>query len=380
LPTQRAFLMIGLVFLAVLFDRNPISMNLVAWAAMAILLIAPESVGNVSFQMSFAAVVALVAAYESVTARRITRGLGPGLARRGSAYVGGVILTTVIAGTATAPFALFHFNQTALYGVLANALAVPLTAFWVMPAGILSLLLMSVGMEELALGVMGGGIGMVVAVARWVSSLPGAVLHLAAIPVWPLAVVVLGGLWLAIWKSGWRFLGIVPIILGAVLAVTAIDPPDILVSETGKKIALRASTGELVFIGSPKGFVGESWARRNGQSLDILLTIKNKKIAQLIDIECDRLGCFYKNPKGLTVAIIRDHAALSEDCRVADVVISAIPARRRDCSTPSRIIDRFALWRYGPHEIRFREGEARTRSVYDVIGDRPWNRLPGPRR
>ena len=380
MPTQRAFLMIGLVFLAVLFDRNPISMNLVAWAAMAILLIAPESVGNVSFQMSFAAVVALVAAYESVTARRITRGLGPGLARRGSAYVAGVILTTVIAGTATAPFALFHFNQTALYGVLANALAVPLTAFWVMPAGILSLLLMSVGMEELALGVMGGGIGMVVAVARWVSSLPGAVLHLAAIPVWPLAVVVLGGLWLAIWKSGWRFLGIVPIILGAVLAVTAIDPPDILVSETGKKIALRASTGELVFIGSLKGFVGESWARRNGQSLDILLTIKNKKIVQLIDIECDRIGCLYKNPKGLTVAIIRDHAALSEDCRVADVVISAIPARRRDCSTPSRIIDRFALWRYGLHEIRFREGEARTRSVYDVIGDRPWNRLPGPRR
>ena len=123
LPTQRAFLMLCFVTLAVLIDRSAISMYLVAWAAAVILLIVPENLMNVSFQMSFAAVTALVAVYEFSVLRRLA-GTRAGRAKRVSLYFLAVLLTTLVAGLATAPFALYHFNQIALYGMLANFLPV----------------------------------------------------------------------------------------------------------------------------------------------------------------------------------------------------------------------------------------------------------------
>ena len=132
-PTQRAFVMVGLVLVAVLVDRRGISMRLVVWAAMFILLVRPESLLGASFQLSFAAVLALVAGYEALGPRlRVWYGES-GAARRVLLYVGGVALTTVIAGLATAPFALFHFNRVVVYSLAANLVAVPLTALWVMP-------------------------------------------------------------------------------------------------------------------------------------------------------------------------------------------------------------------------------------------------------
>lgn len=164
LPTQRAFLMLSLALLAVLIDRVAISMNLVAWAALVILMLVPESLLSVSFQMSFAAVVGLVAVYETAVLRH-ARGAGPaGPARRAGLYLGAVLLSTLVAGTATAPFALYHFNRFALYGVLANLIAVPLTALWIMPWAVVAFALMPFGLEAWALAPMGLGIEAVIAV------------------------------------------------------------------------------------------------------------------------------------------------------------------------------------------------------------------------
>jgi competence protein ComEC len=126
LPTQRAFLMLSLVMLAVVIDRSAISMNMVAWAAGVILLIAPESLMSVSFQMSFAAVTALVAIYEFSYTSRLNRSGGRSKILRLVYYLAAVLLTTLVAGAATAPFALYHFNQVAVLGVVANLFAVPL--------------------------------------------------------------------------------------------------------------------------------------------------------------------------------------------------------------------------------------------------------------
>ena len=133
-PSQRAFLMIGLVLLAVLLDRRGLSMRTVAWAAVIILLLHPESLLGASFQLSFAAVTALIAGYEVVRGRRRLGGNGPPVIwRRILFYVGGVALTTLIAGAVTAPFAAYHFNRLAAYGLAANLIAVPVTALWIMP-------------------------------------------------------------------------------------------------------------------------------------------------------------------------------------------------------------------------------------------------------
>jgi competence protein ComEC len=184
-PTQRAFLMIFLVLAAVLFDRRGISMRTVAWAAVIVLLFRPESLLGPSFQLSFAAVVALIATYEAVRDRR--RRDGPlGWRRRIVLYIGGVALTTLVAGMATAPFAAYHFNRFADYGLAANLIAVPVTALWTMPWAVVAFALMPFGLESLALAPMGWGVGVMTAAADTVSSWPGAVTLLPAMPMWGL--------------------------------------------------------------------------------------------------------------------------------------------------------------------------------------------------
>lgn len=159
-PTQRAFVMTGLVLIAVLLDRQAISMRLVAWAAMVILAIAPESLLGASFQMSFAAVVALIAFYDAFRDRFRTVRLaaGHGFAARIGLYAGGVAATTVIASFATGLIALHHFGRIAVYGLPANMLAVPLTALWIMPWAVIAAVLMPLGLEGLPLILVGWGI------------------------------------------------------------------------------------------------------------------------------------------------------------------------------------------------------------------------------
>ncbi|HLT01569.1 MAG TPA: ComEC/Rec2 family competence protein, partial [Geminicoccaceae bacterium] len=143
-PTQRSFIMTGLMLLAVMVDRNPFSMRLVAFAAMVVLILEPETLLGASFQMSFGAVVALIAAYETGAAMRRP---ADGLAGRLLLYVAGVALTTLIASAATTPFAIYHFSRFPTYGIVTNLVAVPLTALWVMPAGMLGLLLVPLGLD-----------------------------------------------------------------------------------------------------------------------------------------------------------------------------------------------------------------------------------------
>ena len=159
--TQRALLMVGMVLVAVILDRRGLSIRLVAWAALAILVVAPESLLGPSFQISFAAVTALIATYETLSERRQYREYEhsrlPPWVREAMFYLAGVALTTLIAGVATAPFAIFHFNRFAGYGLAANLIAVPVTALWVMPWAMAAFLLMLFGFEAAALTPMGWG-------------------------------------------------------------------------------------------------------------------------------------------------------------------------------------------------------------------------------
>lgn len=379
-PTQRAFLMLALVMLAVMIDRQPISMNLVAWAAGAILLAAPESLLSVSFQMSFAAVIALVAAYEA-WARRL-----PGLERRERAwprplvYLGTVAVSTLVAGLATAPFAAFHFNRVALYGLIANLVAVPLAALWIMPWALAAFLLMPLGLGGPALDAMGWGIEAVIAVARWISALPGAVALVPAAPTAALVTVALGGLWLCLWRRRWRYLGTVPIAAGFA-SVALMTPPDLLVDGSGRLFALRGPDGRLALSSERAGLTGETWLRRSGEGTPLPLAALHA--AGEGALRCDRLGCIYA-AKGFRIALVHDRAALAEDCGRADVVIARVAVTRRLCRGPALVIDRWRLWRDGAHALWLAPGGIRVESVAAARGDRPWSprwrgRAPRPR-
>ena len=172
IPTERAFVMNGLVFAAILIDRLRISMRICALAAAFVLVIEPESLVGVSFQMSFGAVVALIAVYETY-GRRLGHLLHrPSLPGRVLGYAGAVVVTTVVVTIGTDPFSIYHFHHIALYSPLANVVAVPLSAVWTLPWGVVACLLMPFGLERFALVPMGWGIDATILVAQNVSATP----------------------------------------------------------------------------------------------------------------------------------------------------------------------------------------------------------------
>jgi competence protein ComEC len=266
-PTQRAFVMTGLVLLAVLLDRQAISMRLVAWAAMIILAIAPESMLGASFQMSFAAVVALVAFYEAFRARfRVVRmAAGHAIAGRIALYAGGVAATTVIASFATGLIALHHFARIAVFGLPANMLAVPLTALWIMPWAVIAAVLMQLGLDGLPLVLMGWGIDGLLWIAGGISAWPGAVRPVAALPVGGLILVALGGLWLCLWRRRWRHAGLL-VMLAGLASPWMLQGPDILVSDDGRLMAVRTADGRLSLSERRRERrVAEDWLEQEGQ-------------------------------------------------------------------------------------------------------------------
>ena len=157
-------------------------------------------------------------------------------------YLGGVALTTIVAGAATAPFALFHFNRLAAYGLAANLVAVPITALWVMPWAVAAYALMPFGLEAAALAPMGWGIAIIIDVAETVAGWPGAVALLPAMPTWGLGVIAFGGLWLCLWRTRWRLLG-APVVALGLASVMFSRPPDILVDADGNLMAVRSADG-----------------------------------------------------------------------------------------------------------------------------------------
>ncbi len=376
-PTQRAFLMTGIVLVAVMLDRQAISMRLVAWAAVVVLVLAPETLIGPSFQMSFAAVVALIAAYELAAPRLAAWRAGHrGPMAAVGLYVGGVVFSTLIAGSATAVYGIFHFNRFAVFSVVANLAAVPLTGFLVMPFALVALLLMPLGLEAVALVPMGWGVAAVNRVATGVASWPGAALTVPVLPVWGLAVFTFGGAWLCLWRTRWRRWGAVAMAAG--LASMAFDrPPDLLVEGRGKSFAVRMADGSLLV---QKGgrILKETWDRRAGPLAEERWPKKSRSNDGRL--ACDPLGCIWR-ADGRVVALVLDDDGVAAACdSAAKVVLSAVPVRQA-CRGAVVVVDRFDLWRRGAHALWVGDdGRVGIETVSAWQGDRPWSYRPVRRK
>lgn len=379
-PTVRSFVMMGLVLAAIVFDRQGISMRFVAIAATIILAFQPQALLNASFQMSFAAVVALIAAYE-VWGSAFARGKDAGMARRVALYVAAVALTTLIATVATAPFSAYHFNNVALYGLLGNLIAVPLSSVWVMPMAVMGMLLMPFGLEDIGLVTMGWGIDVINASAAFIAAQDGASIIVAAMPPSALLTMVGGGLWICLWRRRWRAFGLAGIAAGIVLAAGA-TRPDILADGGARLFAVSGEDGRmLVSSRTTARFERDIWLRRAGYDSGqegVFPRAGGDGIAR--DLACDTMGCVW-HTRGEVVSFVTNRAALIDDCRDSSIVVSAVPVPGRRCPSAKLLIDRFDLWRNGTHAIWIGEGGAvRVESVNGVRGDRPWVVRPGNSR
>lgn len=367
-PTVRSVLSTGLIMGAIIADRSPLSMRLVAFAGIVTIIMEPEGMLGPSFQMSFGAVAALIAAFEVVNPILARWRAALGWFGRAMLNLGGIAFTSVIATLATTPYSLFHFQQVAFYGVLSNMIAIPVTSIWVMPCSLLAYLLMPFGLEAPALIAMNWGDRLVIWTAEFTAGLPGAAFLIPAMPAAGIVAVSLGGLWLVIWTGRWRLLGLLPILWG-MLTPLLTQRPDVLVSGDGTVMAVRTADGRLSLSAKSDGRVAETWLRRDGREEaegvwpDAGASLDGR-------MRCDALGCVY-TLQGRKVALLRAPDALAEDCGLADMVITAASAR--GCRA-SLVIDRWRLRREGAQALYVSPAGVRVESVRDVRGDRPWTR------
>ena len=255
--TTRAMVMIAVMLGAVLLDRRAISMRSVAIAGIVLLLITPESLLDPGFQLSFSATVVLVGAYGALD-RAILRGAAP----RWLMPLFALVLTSVLAGAATAPYAAAHFNRFTDYGLLANLLTVPVMSL-LMAAGVMAALLAPFGAAAPALWVMEMSGAWILAVAHWVAGLEGAVTAIVAPPAAVLPLITLGGIWVLVWQGRRRVLGLPVLALAFGLWATA-PRPDLIISADGRLAGLMGPEGRALSHEKGAGFAAKTWLEDDG--------------------------------------------------------------------------------------------------------------------
>jgi competence protein ComEC len=386
-PTQRSYIMIAIMLAAMLADRRAISLRNVALAALVVLVLTPEAVLDAGFQMSFAAAAALVATFSAIADWRERRNAEPGrpqpiagILRAGLGHVGSLALTSIVAGLATGLFAAWHFHRTSPLGLLANLVAMPVASFVTMPLALVSVLLMPFGLESVALLPMGWSIDLVIRISDWVSAIPVG----DTTGRQPLAMLLLGSAGLVILiclKTGLRLFGIA-FLAAAMLFARQEAPPDLIIAQSGRTIAMRSDNGELVFLGKGKDpFVTEIWSRA--------WPVRNKEGSQSGIGDCNRDHCIAIGRYGVRVEIVYAPALLPIACERADI-LAAPRLRYVNCRgrKPAIVLARGDFEARGTHVVRFpeagggklsnesREGKAggRYRIEHSIrLDDRPWN-------
>lgn len=361
---SRAYIMVALVFGAILLDRQVMPMRSLALAALLLLLVNPSYAMQPGFQLSFVATAALIAWYEQIRAQA-ERWLEPqARIKRAMLYLGGVLMTTLVAELATAPLVLYHFNNISFYGMLANLIIMPIVSFWMMPCVLVALLLMPLGLEFIALAPLEWSVSAMIAIASWVAAMPGAQTFMPAPPGWGMALCMAGLAWLLLWRTRWRLYGIPAMLIG-LLSVLSVEPPDLLISADGKQVAGRVE-GELHMLkGRAGSFTPEQWA--NGAGRRELAGIPRDHPAW----RCDALGCVYRAEGGQVIAFPESFEAQAEDCRWADLVVSPFYLKPDACE--ARVIDRQGrIWR-GAHWAWLENGEIRMQTTQAIQGKRRWS-------
>lgn len=274
IATQRAFIMITLVFIAIMVDRPALTRHNVAIAALIVLLIRPVSVLSASFQMSFAAVLALVSFYQFIrrydlVARLRSSGYGwqSRLWRTICLYFASLVMTSLVAGVVTGLIALYHFNRFGNFGLIANLLAIPILGFMIMPSGLAALLLYPFGLAAVPLWVMAAGIDAVLRLSYALVSSRYAVLHIPDSPSWVLVAIFAGLLLVCLAPRWWRLFGVVSLVAAGV-GLGRVSIPDVYILGDARVVAMRDARGKLAVSSARSNYVTNMWRRSAGMAGD----------------------------------------------------------------------------------------------------------------
>lgn len=378
-PTVRSCVAALLVLAGVALGREAMTLRLVAAGAIAVLLFRPEALVGPSFQLSFAAVTAIVALHEhprmrAWTLRTASHRWPRRLAREGVSLVA----TGLLVEAALAPIAAYHFHRAGFYGALANLFAIPLSTFAIMPLEALALLGDTVGLGAPAWWLAGEAVGLLLWLARTVAALPGAVAALPSMPLPAFLLMVAGGLWIALWRMAPRWLGLLPFAIGMAWAL-ATPAPDLLVTGDGRHLAIRDDGGALRLLRPRAGdYTRQRLNEGAGLKADAL------DLDDMAGARCSDDLCLVAVTRGghrwhllaTRSPYVIDRPAFAAACAWADIAVS--DRRLPGWCRPRRLkLDAPALARSGGIAMHLASG-----AITGVIsGDRhPWMVTPPPLR
>jgi competence protein ComEC len=364
--TQLSFIMIAIVLIGVIVDRATFTFRSLTVAALCVLLLAPEAVVHPSFQMSFAATLALIAGYQfglPWTSHGGDTPLAARIALWGGREIIGLVLVSLLAGTATIPYIAYHFHRFSPYGMVANLIAMPVVSAWVMPWGIIGVLAMSLGLDGWCWHLMGAGIDWMSAIAIWVTSFPGALGRTSAFGAVPLLLSTIGLVVVCLLRTPLRFVGIFAIASAVVMMLRA-PQPDILVAPDGNAVAVRGNDGRFaIWRSGTDTFAAREWLASDADAR----SPKDDTLAERL--RRDSVGCLAALEDSTLVSIARSIEAFEEDCVRAAVVISVRDAPA-DCG--SFIVDRQLLRRSGAIALRRVDRGFELTPARSPGYDRPW--------
>lgn len=364
--TVRSLIMTLVMLGAILVDRPALSMRNLALAAIIVLLREPEALLGPSFQMSFGAVAALIAFAERWQERPpdAADAAWPWPLRPVFLSAVGILVTTMVATAATAPYGVYHFQTFNPFGLLGNALALPFVSLIVMPAAVFGVLAYPFGLDWPAWALMGWASGLVLQLAHWVAGIERSTVVLPAFGPVALILFSLALLWLTLWTTALRFLAALPLVAGLALASHPARP-DIMIERDGSGVLVRGLEGRMILAGKPSRFVLTQWLHADGDA-------RSPDDAALRDgAACDSRGCIIRLRDGRSVAYTRDRIALVEDCQRADLVVTPL---HWSAPCAARLIDRSALARDGATAYSAARGGWRAFTADEATRLRPWTR------
>ncbi|MDA7424569.1 ComEC/Rec2 family competence protein [Thalassococcus lentus] len=357
--TERAFVMVAVALCAVVLDRRALSLRAVAIAALIILCWQPEALLGPGFQMSFAATTALVAVFEKISKMR-----GQRRAPRWSVPFVSLVVSSAVAGLATAPIGMAHFNQIAHFGLIANLVSVPIMGLVVVPMAVLAALLLPFGLDWMPLALMKLGLEWILWVAQTVAQWDGAVGTIVAPGPLVLPLLALGALFTALWQGRLRVVGALPIALAAVLWAQT-DRPDILISANGALVGVMTDQGRALSKEKGAGFVAQNWLENDGFGGDQALAAALWK-----DRPAPRRAQVSLGPWSLVHLQGKRAVAAYQGCEGEQILVASVAFELKGAC---RVFDPSRLKQSGAVALWLSDGQLRIKTAASVSGRRLWN-------
>lgn len=371
-PAQRALVMTCVAMGAILVDRPALSLRGLALAAVIIVAWQPESVVDVGFQMSFAATAALVAVFEMLDRRGANRVGDAGPLINGLSFawraLGGMIAVSLVAGLATDPFAIYHFQRINLYGLGANLAASPFISFLVPFAALAAAFCALFGLAEAPLQAMAGALDIVSDIARLFADRPEAVRTVPAAPPAFLAFSIAAIAWACLWRSAVRWLALVAV--AAALASYAAAAPIVLTADGDlRAIILRDGQGwRALAPGKAAAFARERMAQLAGIGPQAALELPAPET-------CVDSHCAWRTPGGALIVDVLTPAGFTAACEPGATVLARVnaPAGWRQTCQPRALLDPTDRARFGGLLIRERRGGLSLERAAPFGAVKPWS-------